>query len=73
MRAMRLSDYQPAEEYPLTLYDLPIPTPGSGQVRLKVQVCGVCHTDLHTVEGDIHPPTLPITPGHQVVGIVDAL
>ena len=73
MRAMRLSEYRPAEEHPLSLRDLPIPTPGPGQVRLEVQVCGVCHTDLHTVEGDIHPPTLPITPGHQVVGIVDAL
>ena len=35
--------------------------------------CGVCHTDLHIVEGDIHPPKLPITIGHQVVGIVDAI
>jgi len=73
MRAMRLSEYRPAEKHPLSLRELPIPTPGPGQVRLEVQVCGVCHTDLHTVEGDIHPPTLPITPGHQVVGIVDAV
>lgn len=73
MRAMRLSEYRPAEEHPLSLRDLPIPTPGPGQVRLEVQVCGVCHTDLHTVEGDIHPPTLPVTPGHQVVGVVDAV
>jgi propanol-preferring alcohol dehydrogenase len=42
-------------------------------VRLKVVACGVCHTDLHTVEGEIHPPSLPVTPGHQVVGVVDAL
>jgi propanol-preferring alcohol dehydrogenase len=42
-------------------------------MRLHVKFCGICHTDLHTVEGDIHPPALPITPGHQVVGIVDAL
>ena len=73
MRAMRLSEYRPAEEHPLSLHELPIPTPGPGQVRLVVQVCGVCHTDLHTVEGDIHPPTLPVTPGHQVVGVVDAV
>jgi len=73
MRAMRLSDYRPAEEYPLTLGELPNPKPDPGQVRLQVQVCGVCHTDLHTVEGDIHPPNLPITPGHQVVGVVDTL
>jgi len=42
-------------------------------VRIKVSVCGVCHTDLHTVEGEIHPPQLPVTPGHQVVGIIDAV
>lgn len=73
MRSMRLSDYLAAEEAPLNLTQLPLPEPGRGQVRMKVQVCGVCHTDLHTVEGEIHPPKLPITPGHQVVGVVDAL
>jgi propanol-preferring alcohol dehydrogenase len=38
-----------------------------------VLACGVCHTDLHTVEGEIHPPGLPIVPGHQVVGVVEAV
>ena len=42
-------------------------------MRIKVNYCGVCHTDLHIVEGEIHPPHLPVTPGHQVVGVVDAL
>jgi propanol-preferring alcohol dehydrogenase len=42
-------------------------------MRIKISVCGVCHTDLHLVEGEIHPPHLPVTPGHQVVGIIDAL
>jgi len=42
-------------------------------VRVRVAVCGVCHTDLHTVEGEIHPPRLPVTPGHQVVGLIDAV
>lgn len=73
MRRMRLKDQKPAEEIPLTLEEAALPEPGPGQVRLRVLVCGVCHTDLHTVEGDIHPPQLPLTPGHQVVGIVDAL
>ena len=50
-----------------------MPIPATGQVRLKVLACGVCHTDLHIVEGDIRPPKLPIIPGHQVVGIVDVL
>ena len=73
MRAMRLFQPLLAESQPLSLNDLPTPQPGPGQVRLRVQVCGVCHTDLHTVEGDIHPPHLPITPGHQVVGVLDGL
>ena len=73
MRAMQLSNQTKIEEKPLHLEDLATPEPQPGQVRLKVQVCGVCHTDLHTVEGDIHPPSLPIVPGHQVVGVVEAL
>lgn len=73
MRAMRLYEHKKAEEQPLRLDDLPVPEPGAGQVRLKVKFCGVCHTDLHSVEGDIHPPHLPIIPGHQVVGVIDAL
>ncbi len=73
MKAMQLFEPGPAEDLRLKAVDLPIPEPGPGQVRLGVKVCGVCHTDLHTVEGEIHPPQLPIIPGHQVVGIVDAL
>jgi len=73
LRAMRLSTQKPVEENPLVMEELPLPEPGPGQVRLRVNVCGVCHTDLHTVEGDIRPPRLPVTPGHQVVGVVDAL
>jgi len=73
MRAMRLLEQRPAEERPLVLQNIPIPEPGDGQVRMQVLVCGACHTDLHTVEGDIHAPHLPVTPGHQVVGVIDAL
>jgi propanol-preferring alcohol dehydrogenase len=57
----------------LQLVDLPNPEPGHGQLRLRLSVCGACRTDLHTVEGDIHPPHLPVTPGHQAVGVVDAV
>lgn len=42
-------------------------------MRIKVSLCGVCHTDLHTAEGDILPPKYPVTPGHQVVGVVEAV
>jgi propanol-preferring alcohol dehydrogenase len=73
MKAMRLNQPKPVEEKPLSWMTLPMPKPGIGQVRLKISICGACHTDLHTVEGDIHPPDLPITPGHQVVGTVDSL
>jgi len=53
--------------------DLPLPEPGAEEIRLRVRACGVCHTDLHTVEGDLPLPKLPLVPGHQVVGIVDAV
>ncbi len=73
MKTMRLFEPQAAEANPLRPVDLPRPEPGPGQVRLDLRVCGVCHTDLHTVEGDIHPTELPRTPGHQVVGVIDAV
>jgi propanol-preferring alcohol dehydrogenase len=73
MRAMVLHQQSPAEQSPLRLEDIPLPTPRKGEVRVRVQVCGVCRTDLHIVEGDIHPPRLPVVPGHQVVGTVDAV
>jgi propanol-preferring alcohol dehydrogenase len=72
MLAQRFSTPKPADESPLELKELPVPEPGSGQVRIRISHCGVCHTDLHTVEGEIHPPSLPITPGHQAVGVVEA-
>ncbi len=73
MFTMRL--YQPAsiERNPIQPVDLSAPEPGPGQVRIKINVCGVCHTDLHTAEGEIRPPALPVTPGHQVVGVIDAV
>ena len=73
MKAMILEIPRPAEENPLALVDLPLPEPEVGQVRLRVRVCGVCHTDLHLVEGEIALPKLPVVPGHQIVGTVDAL
>ena len=71
MRAMRLSKAQPIEQGPLELVDLPAPIPGPGEVRLQVEACGVCRTDLHIIEGDLSLPKLPIVPGHQIVGLVD--
>ena len=68
---MQLSQTAPIEEKPLKLVDLEVPEPREGQVRVKVSVCGVCHTDLHTVEGDLDLPVLPIVPGHEIVGVID--
>lgn len=56
---------------PLRLHDVPVPEPGSGQVLVRVRVCGVCRTDLHIVEGDLPLVKRPIIPGHETVGIVD--
>lgn len=52
---------------------LPIPQPGPGQLRLAVSTCGVCRTDLHLIDGELPNPRLPVVPGHQIVGRVDAL
>src|SRR5581483_403981 len=73
MRAMQLDHPRPAEESPLDLREIPDPTPGPGQIRIQVRCCGICHTDLHTVEGELPLPKLPLVPGHQIVGTVDAL
>jgi propanol-preferring alcohol dehydrogenase len=73
MEAMILREAKPAEENPLTRATLPVPEAAPGQIRLRVHACGVCHTDLHLVEGEIPLPRLPVVPGHQAVGLVDAL
>ena len=62
----------PVERDPLEAVDLPAPVPGSGEVRLEISACGLCHTDLHEVEGELPLPKLPVIPGHQIVGFVDA-
>jgi propanol-preferring alcohol dehydrogenase len=73
MRAMVLTEPKPVAEKPLSLRDLPVPDPAAGQVRIRVKCCALCHTDLHTVEGDLPKHKRPVVPGHQVVGIVDAI
>jgi alcohol dehydrogenase, propanol-preferring len=58
---------------PLELMELPAPVPGEKEVLLKVSACGVCHTELDEIEGRTPPSQLPIVPGHQVVGRVEAV
>jgi alcohol dehydrogenase, propanol-preferring len=53
--------------------ELPDPRPGDGEIRIKVLACGVCRTDLHVVDGDLAEPKLPIVPGHEIVGRIDAI
>ncbi|MGZ8386286.1 MAG: zinc-dependent alcohol dehydrogenase family protein [Nitrospira sp.] len=55
---------------PLHLRDRPVPIPQAGQVLVKIQVCGVCRTDLHVVEGELPKTSFPLIPGHQAVGMV---
>jgi propanol-preferring alcohol dehydrogenase len=50
-----------------------LPVPGAGQVRLRVEACGVCRTDLHLVDGELPQARLPVIPGHEIVGIVEAV
>jgi propanol-preferring alcohol dehydrogenase len=75
MRAMLLQDLAPLAQRPdpLALMDLPVPVPLDGEVLVRVTACGVCHTELDEIEGRLPPPSLPIVPGHQVVGIVEQL
>ena len=73
MNCMILTSPKPVADSPLEWTEIPDPIPGPGQVRVRVRVCGVCHTDLHTVEGELVPPAYPVIPGHQVVGEVDKL
>jgi propanol-preferring alcohol dehydrogenase len=59
---------------PLKLMELDVPVAGPGQILVKTEACGVCHTDLHAANGDWPAkPTLPFTPGHEGIGIVTAL
>jgi propanol-preferring alcohol dehydrogenase len=56
---------------PLVLADTALPVPEPGQVRVRVEACGVCRTDLHVLDGELPAPKLPLVLGHQIVGVVD--
>ena len=71
MKACTLSHPAPVESNPLAFGDQPEPAVGPGEVLVRVESCGVCRTDLHVVEGELEPRKSPITPGHQVVGVVE--
>lgn len=57
----------------LVMEERPLPAPAPGELRLRVEACGVCRTDLHVVDGELPDPKLPIVPGHEIVGRVEAM
>lgn len=73
MKAQVLHTPAPVDSQPLKFTDLPRPTPPSGHLLVKISTCGVCHTDLHIVEGELPNTRQPITPGHEIVGTVDEI
>src|SRR5438105_3285554 len=75
MRAMLLRALGPLRDRPTPLepVDWPEPEPAAGEVLVRVSACGVCHTELDEIEGRTPPPRLPVIPGHQAVGRVEAL
>lgn len=56
---------------PLELEDRPLPRPGAGEIRVRIEACAICRTDLHIFDGDLPNPKLPLIPGHEIVGIAE--
>lgn len=73
MKAWVVDRPGPVDGGPLVRVDKEVPEPAAGEVRLRVRVCGVCRTDLHVTEGDLPVHRTRVTPGHEIVGIVDQL
>lgn len=73
MRAWAVERTGAVSERPMRLVVRDAPRPAPGQVRVKVRACGICRTDLHVVEGDLPERRAHVIPGHQIVGVVDAL
>lgn len=73
MKAWAVSTPGPIDSGPLVPIEREIPEPGPGEIRLRVLACGVCRTDLHLAEGDVAPRRPLVIPGHEIVGVVDAL
>lgn len=69
MRAIQISD----KRGPFELVERDIPTPGTGEVRVRVQACGVCHSDVFTKDGLFPGIRYPIIPGHEIAGVIDAV
>lgn len=70
---MVLEKQQHLETNPLKIRDVPIPEPKDNEIRIKINVCGACRTDLHIIEGELPAHKMPVIIGHQIVGKVDKL
>jgi len=73
MKAWWVEKPAPIASRPLRFGDRPVPEPAEGQIRVRVSTCGVCRTDLHLAEGDLLPHRPRTVPGHEVVGVIDAM
>lgn len=73
MQAWVVDHCAPIDDGPIVRTERPLPEPGPAQIRVSVTCCGVCRTDLHLVEGDLPPRRPGVTPGHEIVGIIDAV
>ena len=73
MRAMVLERQQPLKKNPLKMKNVPTPEPKENEIRIKINICGACRTDLHIVEGELPAHKMPVIVGHQIVGKVDKL
>jgi propanol-preferring alcohol dehydrogenase len=73
MRVMILDHQDKIENLPLKLKEVRTPEPSVNEVRIKVNTCGICRTDLHIIEGDLPVHKLPLIPGHQVAGFVEKI
>lgn len=73
MRAWTVKDPGPIDTHPIELVEREAPEPGPRQILVKVLTCGVCRTDLHLAEGDLVPKRRGVIPGHEIIGVVEAI
>jgi len=73
MRAFAVDVPGPVESHPLRAVSRPVPEPSANEILVRVVACGICRTDLHLAEGDLAPKRPLVVPGHEVVGVVEAL
>jgi propanol-preferring alcohol dehydrogenase len=71
MKALRFTKPQQIETNPLRVDEVPVPKVSGNEILIRVHTCGLCHTDLHVIEGELPQKKSPLIPGHQIVGVVE--